>query len=262
MKKYIILLVMSIFLISAVSFISATDNFDDVVDTTTDFDDVDMYVDDSVDDTPVSNDNTNGNVKSNEKVKLTVKINWKDNGASNRPNSVTVYVKNGNNIVSTVVLSKDNGWSKTINVDKYDGSGNQISYSVSADKIGNYKEPVVKNNGTSFIITNELGGSNPSSVSDVIKQDNNNNTSKDTDNGKKTKDKINNVTNNTINNNTKINNNTTVNKIVKKPPKETPKENAKKQDQKKPLLNTGNPLLILVVAIVIVGVAYYLYSKR
>ena len=40
---------MSIFLISAVSFISATDNFDDVVDTTTDFDDVDMYVDDSVD---------------------------------------------------------------------------------------------------------------------------------------------------------------------------------------------------------------------
>ena len=56
MKKYIILLVMSIFLISAVSFISATDNFDDVVDTTTDFDDVDMYVDDSVDDTPVSND--------------------------------------------------------------------------------------------------------------------------------------------------------------------------------------------------------------
>ena len=238
---------MSIFLIGAVGFISAADDFDDVVDSSDD--NVNGYVDDS----PVSDDNTGS---SNEKVKLTVTMNWKDNGGSNRPTSVTVYVKNGNNTVETVVLSKDNGWSKTIDVDKYDGSGNQISYSVSADKIGSYKEPVVKSNGNEFTITNELSGVLSSSNTDVVKDNK-------TDNGKKTdKTTNNNLTNITINKNTNVNN-TTVNQVIlKKSPNETHKNDTKKQDQKKPLQNTGNPLLILVVAIVIVGVAYYFYSKR
>ena len=161
MKKFIILVLMSIFLIGAVGFISAADDFDDVVDSSDD--NVKGYVDDS----PVSDDNAGS---SNEKVKLTVTMNWKDNGGSNRPTSVTVYVKNGNNTVETVVLSKDNGWSKTIDVDKYDGSGNQISYSVSADKIGSYKEPVVKSNGNEFTITNELSGVLSSSNTDVVKE--------------------------------------------------------------------------------------------
>lgn len=268
---------MSIFLIGAVGFISATDDFDDVVDSSND------YVDGYVDDSPVSDDNAGS---SNEKVKLTVTMNWKDNGGSNRPTSVTVYVKNGNNTVETVVLSKDNGWSKTIDVDKYDGSGNQISYSVSADKIGSYKEPVVKSNGSVFTITNELsGGVLSSSNTDVVKENNSNNsvnngtdnstddngtadenkTSEDnkTDNGKKTdKTTNNNSTNITINKNTNVNN-TTINQVIlKKSPNENHKNDTKKQDQKKPLHNTGNPLLILVVAIVIVGVAYYFYSKR
>ena len=276
MKKFIILVLMSIFLIGAVGFISAADDFDDVVDSSDD--NVKGYVDDS----PVSDDNAGS---SNEKVKLTVTMNWKDNGGSNRPTSVTVYVKNGNNTVETVVLSKDNGWSKTIDVDKYDGSGNQISYSVSADKIGSYKEPVVKSNGNEFTITNELSGVLSSSNTDVVKENNSNNsvnngtdnstddnntaddnkTSDDnkTDNGKKTdKTTNNNLTNITINKNTNVNN-TTVNQVIlKKSPNETHKNDTKKQDQKKPLQNTGNPLLILVVAIVIVGVAYYFYSKR
>ena len=242
MKKFIILVLMSIFLIGAVGFISAADDFDDVVDSSDD--NVKGYVDDS----PVSDDNAGS---SNEKVKLTVTMNWKDNGGSNRPTSVTVYVKNGNNTVETVVLSKDNGWSKTIDVDKYDGSGNQISYSVSADKIGSYKEPVVKSNGNEFTITNELSGVLSSSNTDVVKENNSNNSVNN-----------NNLTNITINKNTNVNN-TTVNQVIlKKSPNETHKNDTKKQDQKKPLQNTGNPLLILVVAIVIVGVAYYFYSKR
>ena len=278
MKKFIILLVMSIFLIGAVSFISAADDFDVVVDSSDDS--VDSYVDDSVDDNHVSNDNA---ASSNEKVKLTVTMNWKDNGGSNRPTSVTVYVKNGDNTVETVVLSKDNGWSKTIDVNKYDGSGNQISYSVSADKIGSYKNPVVESNGNNFTITNELNGVLSSSNNDVVKQNNSinngdngtdngtdeNNTSDDnqtsddnkTDNGNKTNVTNNNSTNITINKNTNVNN-TTINQVILKKPKETPKNDSKKEDQKKPLLNTGNPLLILVVAIIIVGVAYYFYSKR
>ena len=279
MKKFIILVPMSIFLIGAVSFISAADDFDEVVDSSDDY--VDSYVDNSVDDNYVSDDNT---ASSNEKVKLTVALNWKDNGGSNRPTSVTVYVKNGNNTVETVVLSKDNGWSKTIDVDKYDGSGNQISYSVSADKIGSYKNPVVENKGNNFTITNELNGVLSSSNNVVVKENNStnngdngtdngtdeNNTSDDnqtsddnkTDNVKKTdKTTNNNSTNITINKNTNVNN-TTINQVILKKPKETPKNDSKKEDQKKPLLNTGNPLLILVVAIIIVGVAYYFYSKR
>lgn len=84
-------------MIGAVGFISATDDFDDVVDSSND------YVDGYVDDSPVSDDNAGS---SNEKVKLTVTMNWKDNGGSNRPTSVTVYVKNGNNTVETVVFIK------------------------------------------------------------------------------------------------------------------------------------------------------------
>ena len=271
---------MSIFLIGAVGFISAADDFDDVVDSSDD--NVKGYVDDS----PVSDDNAGS---SNEKVKLTVTMNWKDNGGSNRPTSVTDNIKNGDNTVETVVLSKDNGWSKTIDVDKYDGSGNQISYSVSADKIGSYKEPVVKSNGNEFTITNELSGVLSSSNTDVVKENNSNNsvnngtdnstddngtadenkTSEDnkTDNGKKTdKTTNNNLTNITINKNTNVNNTnvggsgsttTTLNTNV-----QNEANNTNTDEDKNSLAYTGVADNSALAVMIVLGVIATIYSAK
>ena len=252
-KQFIILLVLSIFMIGAVSFISASDIDDDVVD---------MGVDDVVD---TSNDvvvqDTSGGGSSSDKVKLTISMKGNDNNSPNRAN----------------------GWTKTVDVDKYDSSGKQISYSVSADKISMYKDPVVTKNGSSFVITNELKEVlSASNTNNVVKENNSSNTSNatnDTDSNKTdsnstgTDNKT--INNNTINNKTVNNvtinnktinntnvNNTTVNSVlIKKPPAKEVKNDTDKQ-KKNPLKNTGNPILILVVVIIVIAVAYYFYSKR
>ena len=272
-KQFIILLVLSIFMIGAVSFISASDIDDDLVGSGAD------DVVDTSDDVVVQGTSSN----SNDKVNLTISMKWNDNNGPNRPSSVTVYVKNGDKQVESVVLSSANGWTKTVAVDKYDSSGKQISYSVSADKISMYKDPVVTKNGNSFVITNELKEVlSASNTNNVVKENNSSNTSNatnDTDSNKTdsnstgTDNKT--INNNTINNKTVNNvtinnktinntnvNNTTVNSVlIKKPPAKEVKNDTDKQ-KKNPLKNTGNPILILVVVIIVIAVAYYFYSKR
>lgn len=271
-KQFIILFVMSIFLVGAVSFISASDIDDDVVD---------MGVDDVVD---TSNDvvvqDTSGGGSSSDKVKLTISMKWNDNNSPNRPSSVTVYVKNGDNLVESVVLSRDNGWTKTVDVSKYDSSGKQISYSVSTDKISMYNDPVVTKNDNNFVITYELkqvlsasnqnnvvkvdnssqNNSNATNGTDTNKTDSN---STGTDNKTVNNKTINNgtVNNKTVNNNTKVNNTTVNSVLVKKPPAKEVKNDTNKT-KKNPLKNTGNPILILVIVIIVIAVAYYFYSKR
>lgn len=272
-KQFIILLVLSIFMIGAVSFISASDIDDDLVGSGAD------DVVDTSDDVVVQGTSSN----SNDKVNLKISMKWNDNNGPNRPSSVTVYVKNGDKQVESVVLSSANGWTKTVDVDKYDSSGKQISYSVSADKISMYKDPVVTKNGNSFVITNELKEVlSASNTNNVVKENNSSNTSNatnDTDSNKTdsnstgTDNKT--INNNTINNKTVNNvtinnktinntnvNNTTVNSVlIKKPPAKEVKNDTDKQ-KKNPLKNTGNPILILVVVIIVIAVAYYFYSKR
>lgn len=272
-KQFIILLVLSIFMIGAVSFISASDIDDDLVGSGAD------DVVDTSDDVVVQGTSSN----SNDKVNLTISMKWNDNNGPNRPSSVTVYVKNGDKQVESVVLSSANGWTKTVDVDKYDSSGKQISYSVSADKISMYNDPVVTKNGNSFVITNELKEVlSASNTNNVVKENNSSNTSNatnDTDSNKTdsnstgTDNKT--INNNTINNKTVNNvtinnktinntnvNNTTVNSVlIKKPPAKEVKNDTDKQ-KKNPLKNTGNPILILVVVIIVIAVAYYFYSKR
>ena len=251
-KQFIILLVLSIFMIGAVSFISASDIDDDLVGSGAD------DVVDTSDDVVVQGTSSN----SNDKVNLTISMKWNDNNGPNRPSSVTVYVKNGDKQVESVVLSSANGWTKTVDVDKYDSSGKQISYSVSADKISMYKDPVVTKNGNSFVITNELKEVlSASNTNNVVKENNSSNTSNatnDTDSNKT----VNNVTiNNKTINNTKVNNTTVNSVLIKKPPAKEVKNDTDKQ-KKNPLKNTGNPILILVVVIIVIAVAYYFYSKR
>lgn len=260
-KQFIILLVLSIFMIGAVSFISASDIDDDLVGS-------------GAADVVVQGTSSN----SNDKVNLKISMKWNDNNGPNRPSSVTVYVKNGDKQVESVVLSSANGWTKTVDVDKYDSSGKQISYSVSADKISMYKDPVVTKNGNSFVITNELKEVlSASNTNNVVKENNSSNTSNatnDTDSNKTDSNStgtdnktinnktVNNVTiNNKTINNTNVNNTTVNSVLIKKPPAKEVKNDTDKQ-KKNPLKNTGNPILILVVVIIVIAVAYYFYSKR
>jgi hypothetical protein len=255
---------MAICLISAISFISAEDFDDNLYSDASDDSDVST----SDDDVDVSDSGDDNNA--NEKVNLTVKVDWKDTSKSNRPNSITVYIKNGKGTVETVVLSSDDDWTKTVELDKNDAAGKEISYSVSSDQVSGYKDPVVTNQGNVFSITNEL---KESTTSDSNKNADNKLSSND-------KEKNNTIVNNkTIINNTKIVNNTkNINKttivnnttnlnntnttvLVKNHFKENPKNDSKNKTQQK-LKNTGNPILILVVVIIIVAVAYYFYRKR
>lgn len=275
-KKFIILMLMSIFLIGAVNFISA--------------DDVDGYsgndavgsVEDSVADNVQTSDDSNDNSQNvGEKVNLTIKLDWKDQNSPNRPTSVTVYVMKDGQKVESVVLSNENGWTKSVEVNKFDDSGKEISYSVSADRIGSYKDPAVSKNGDEFTVTNELNQVLSSSPQDTLKENSSDvqNVSDDDKNSSDEDKTVNNtnitVNNKTINNttinnktinnttiNNKIINNTVVNnKNINKTPKDAPKKD-NKDKQKKSLLNTGNPILILIIVIIVVAVAYYFYSKR
>lgn len=276
-KKFIILLLMSIFLIGAVSFISAADEIDDVVDVP----DENAAV--SSEDVAVETPSNENSVNVNEKVTLTISIDWKDNNSPNRPTSITVFVMDGNKKVETVVLSSNNNWSKTVELDKYDVNGNEINYSVSQDRIGSYNNPVISKNDNSFKITNELKEVlSSSSPQNTLKENNSDNGSADNQTQENTSDNnstenktVNNNTiiNNTVNNNTIINktivknntsiNNTTINNVLLKKPvhKDVPKKDSK--DNKNNILrHAGNPILILLVAVIVAGVAYYFYNKR
>lgn len=268
---------MSIFLIGAVSFISAADEIDDVVDVP----DENAAV--SSEDVAVETPSNENSVNVNEKVTLTISIDWKDNNSPNRPTSITVFVMDGNKKVETVVLSSNNNWSKTVELDKYDVNGNEINYSVSQDRIGSYNNPVISKNDNSFKITNELKEVlSSSSPQNTLKENNSDNGSSDNQTQENTSDNnstenktVNNNTiiNNTVNNNTIINktivknntsiNNTTINNVLLKKPvhKDVPKKDSK--DNKNNILrHAGNPILILLVAVIVAGVAYYFYNKR
>ena len=268
---------MSIFLIGAVSFISA-DDVDDYYSSENYYsgdDAVDSVQDPVAEDVQTSDTSNDNSQNSNEKVKLTVSVNWKDNNSPNRPTSVTVYIMKDGQKVETVVLSNGNGWNKTVEVNKFDGNGKEVSYSVSADRISGYNDPVVSKNGNEFTVTNELKQVSLSSPLNTLKENTSNVQNVSDDKNSSDEDKTVNNTNITVNNktinNTTINNktinNTTINKKVinntvvnNKNINKTPKDN--KDKQKKSLLNTGNPILILVIVIIVVAVAYYFYSKR
>jgi|AKYZ01.1.fsa_nt_gi Cna protein B-type domain. len=63
------------------------------------------------------------------------------------PNAITLYVKNGNIVVETVIVTPDeNGnWTYVISVPKYDADGNEISYTIEEKEMDEWQSNV---NGT------------------------------------------------------------------------------------------------------------------
>ncbi len=289
--KFLCILLASIFLISAVSVISA-DDFDDYSDDysadsigDSGYSGGDDYTDDTT--TQDSNTDSTSEVK-NEKITLTIKGLWDDNKYVKRPNSFVVHIKNGDQVVKTVTLKKEDNWEITADVDKYDSNGKEIKYSLDVEKISGYKTPVVTKTGNTFKIFNDIvdvkklgsnKGTNDISDSKSVKElqnkisphksnaapatqsNSDKNTSKDLKNNS-TKKNITNNTNKTNNaNKTKTNktnvtaNNTTAPTIIYI-------NNNSNADSSNFLKNAGNPILILVIVIIIIGVVVYVRKRN
>ena len=69
--------------------------------------------------------------------------------------SVTVYLKAGDETVRTATLNEENGWQYTFTgIDKYDDNGAEIAYEVEEEPLGNYSESTTGNMSDGYVITN------------------------------------------------------------------------------------------------------------
>ena len=236
-KKIFAIILVSIFLLSAISFVSAQGTSD------------------------------SGNIVSKS---FSVKIDWKDaNQNDTRPDSITVNLMKNGEIISTKELKKDNSWSATFDVAE---EGNFSVKQVS--NLSNYNMSVNNNSNNEFVITYTLKDNasgemqedtsentneipsiviEESEVNNTNASDNEtNSTDNSTDDNSTNKNITNNTTNNTTdNNNTENNTNSTVNNndVIKNTPKPVHKEDKKPIITKNKLLKVGIPVAILIVAI-------------
>ena len=72
-----------------------------------------------------------------------------------RPESLTVHLMNGNNVVATVVLNEHNGWYAEVNdLPLYDDEGNIITYTWAEDNVNGYELTNQVSMGNVTVITN------------------------------------------------------------------------------------------------------------
>lgn len=96
-----------------------------------------------------------------EITKISVKKIWNDNdnSAGRRPDSITVYLMQDENVIKNIKLNADNDWQAEIdNLDVYQEDGKtKYAYSVKEEEISGYTAEITSEDidgGTSFIITN------------------------------------------------------------------------------------------------------------
>ena len=95
-----------------------------------------------------------------ETVRLTVKKEWKDSNSSKRPASVTVTLYANSAQMKTYKLSKDNNWTLTVEVPRYQ-DGKEIKYSWKENSVSGYTT-TVKTIGNVTTVTNTKKSSPPS----------------------------------------------------------------------------------------------------
>lgn len=236
-KKLFILLFIAIFLVVSFSFVSA-ESTDDGVNSTIN--------------------------------KITVKIKWNDNGqASARPDFVTVYLLKNGKTVDEKILNSSNSWTATFDVED-DGS-----YSVKQSvEPSNYSVSTKGSVSDGFIITNTIKSDILGAAEDDDAVENNTTLSvAETENPIEDENETVNETvienntsavNNTADNNTKENNQTNAtgqqntSKNVKQPAKKEDKK--PKEVTKNRLLNTGIPIIALVI--VVFAAVFVLFRRK
>ena len=111
----------------------------------------------SVDGTTITNTFT----RPSDVVSIEVTKNWEDqeNVYGKRPISVRINVNNGETIVQTAVVTKDDNWTHTFtNLAKYDENGQEILYTVSEEEV--MENDLYYYTGTPSLVENKAGETN------------------------------------------------------------------------------------------------------
>lgn len=177
-----------------------------------------------------------------ENSKVKVSVSWNDDGnTDNRPSSISVTIKSGGNVIGTLTLSQANGWQDSLSATGGD-------YSISIDDVASYSKEISQN-GDSFNVVYSNDGQDVDDTpendtdddSDIVDDDN----STDDDDGDSD-------LNGTNGNDDSLNvdkNAPLKNKIVKQ--NKVLKQN--NNVTKKQLIQTGLPIAVLVLVLIVVA---------
>ena len=91
-----------------------------------------------------------------DKIQITGVKAWNDNEneAGKRPDSITLQVKNGDQVVTEQEVSKENDWKYTFELPKYDSLGNEITYTIDEKDTGS--KFYVKEKIEGYTVTNKF----------------------------------------------------------------------------------------------------------
>ena len=252
-RKLTLILALLVLALISVSIATAVD---DVQDDVSAYDDSDDAISQDADSYKVSKDKDDEKIGADDKpvvgvIEFPVKIVWEDNDndARKRPSSVIVIVNAGAD-TRELELTDINDWRGSVdNIPDED----KDSISVQDVKVDGYTTKITGNSTDGYVITNTLKKeSNSTSPTD---KDSGNKKTTDKDSGDKDSKKETTIIKKTTT--------TTTKEVpVKKEAKEVKNESKKDPNKEKLKHDTGNPILLGVLAVALVGLAYALYRKE
>ena len=249
-RKLTLILALLVLALISVSIATAVD---DVQDDVAAYDDSDDAISQDADSYKVSNDKDDEKIGADDKpvvgvIEFPVKIVWEDNDndARKRPSSVIVIVNAGAD-TRELELTDVNDWSGSAeNIPDAD----KDSISVQDVKVDGYTTKITGNSTDGYEITCTYKGDSKDNSTDPSDDNKKKDSTDDKDSKKET----------TI---IKKTTTTTTKEVpVKKEAKEVKNESKKDPNKEKLKHDTGNPILLGVLAVALVGLAYALYRKE
>ena len=249
-RKLTLILALLVLALISVSIATAVD---DVQDDVSAYDDSDDAISQDADSYKVSNDKDDEKIGADDKpvvgvIEFPVKIVWEDNDndARKRPSSVIVIVNAGAD-TRELELTDINDWRGSVdNIPDED----KDSISVQDVKVDGYTTKITGNSTDGYEITCTYKGDSKDNSTDPTDDNKKKDSTDDKDSKKET----------TI---IKKTTTTTTKEVpVKKEAKEVKNESKKDPNKEKLKHDTGNPILLGVLAVALVGLAYALYRKE
>ena len=249
-RKLTLILALLVLALISVSIATAVD---DVQDDVSAYDDSDDAISQDADSYKVSKDKDDEKIGADDKpvvgvIEFPVKIVWEDNDndARKRPSSVIVIVNAGAD-TRELELTDINDWRGSVdNIPDED----KDSISVQDVKVDGYTTKITGNSTDGYEITCTYKGDSKDNSTDPSDDNKKKDSTDDKDSKKET----------TI---IKKTTTTTTKEVpVKKEAKEVKNESKKDPNKEKLKHDTGNPILLGVLAVALVGLAYALYRKE
>ena len=249
-RKLTLILALLVLALISVSIATAVD---DVQDDVSAYDDSDDAISQDADSYKVSKDKDDEKIGADDKpvvgvIEFPVKIVWEDNDndARKRPSSVIVIVNAGEN-TREIELTDLNDWKGSA---KNIPDADKDSISVQDVKVDGYTTKITGNSTDGYEITCTYKGDSKDNSTDPTDDNKKKDSTDDKDSKKET----------TI---IKKTTTTTTKEVpVKKEAKEVKNESKKDPNKEKLKHDTGNPVLLGVLAVALVGLAYALYRRE